>query len=388
MFAGRDLHDLARSSGTPSFFYSAERIRENLTRLHSALDQTDLSHNIYYAVKANRHIPVITFIKTTGLCGIDACSPSEVHLALSCGFLPSEISYTATSVSNSDLDFLVKHPDLIINCDSLSIIRRLGEKCPGRDIGIRINPAMGTGYGSVDILRYSGEKTTKFGIYKEQFNEALKTAEKYNLSVKRIHFHTGCGYLNTQLPQWKKILEACLWFTDKVKNLRTVNIGGGLGVQHTSEDPSLDLIEWSQIIKSVFGKKGITIEVEPGDYIIKDSGLLILEANMDEIKKETRFIGVNGGFNLAVEPFFYSLPCEPAPCRLNSTKEIVFRKENLTPVTIAGNINESLDIWVEDHPFPAINEGDYIAMLNAGGYASSMSSNHCMRGEFDEFLLI
>ncbi len=388
MFAERSVKKLAETFQTPSFFYSAKRINKNLRRIKSALSKTGLSNKIYYAMKANRHKPVLTYMKTTGLCGIDACSPEEVLLALSCGFTPSEISYTATSVSNSDLDFLSLHPDLIINCDSISQIKRLGKKSPGREIGIRINPAMGTGYGSVDALRYSGEKTTKFGIYKDQFNDALMAANDNNLIVKRIHFHTGCGYLNSQLSIWEKILEECLWFIRKVDRLEVVNLGGGLGVPHTDLDEILDLDKWSGVIKKVFADKNISIEIEPGDYIVKDSGILLLEVNTVEVKQDISFIGVNGGFNLAIEPFFYSLPCEPVACIINGSKENVFKKESLNNVTIAGNINEALDVWVENHPLPEVSEGDFLAMINAGGYAASMSSNHCMRGSVKEFLLM
>ncbi len=380
-FAGRNVQHLAEMFQTPSFFYSAKRLKKNLKRLSLVLSNTGLNHKIYYAMKANRHVPLLTYMKTTGLCGVDACSPEEVLLALSCGFDASEISYTATSVSNADLDFLSRYPDLIVNCDSISQIKRLGKKCPNRDIGIRINPAMGTGYGSVDVLRYSGEKTTKFGIYKEQFDDALQAAKDYNLVVKRIHFHTGCGYLSSQLPVWEKILEACLWFIKRVDGIEVVNLGGGLGVPHTTSDEKLDLEKWSGVIQKVFEGKNISIEIEPGDYIVKDAGILLLEVNMVEKKQETVFAGVNGGFNLAVEPFFYSLPCEPVACVIHDPKK------PFKPVTIAGNINEALDVWMENHPMPEIYEGDFLAMINAGGYAASMSSNHCMRGAVREFLL-
>ena len=67
--------------------------------------------------------------------------------------------------------------------------------------------------------------------------------------------------------------------------------------------------------------------------------------------------------------------------------ESAYAPENLKPVTIAGNINEALDIWAEQAQLPPLREGDYLAFINAGGYASAMSSNHCMRGEFYERLL-
>jgi diaminopimelate decarboxylase len=65
-----------------------------------------------------------------------------------------------------------------------------------------------------------------------------------------------------------------------------------------------------------------------------------------------------------------------------------FAPEKLKPVTIAGNINEAMDIWYDNFPLSPVKEGDYLAFLNAGGYAAAMSSNHCLRGDFSEQLLV
>ncbi|MBU1167936.1 MAG: diaminopimelate decarboxylase [Proteobacteria bacterium] len=382
------LEPLARSMGTPLFIYSSRRIRHNLERLHTALGKTGTLFSLFYAMKANRFQPLLTFIKSTGLCGIDACSPEEVFLARACGFQPESISFTATSLSSQDLDLILRHDSLIINCDSISMIRKIGERCPGREIGIRLNPAMGVGYGEVDLLRYSGDRTTKFGIYREQFDEAVDTARAYGLPITRIHFHTGCGYLTSQLETWSRIITTCLDMAKALPQLQTVNLGGGLGLPHTPHDKPLDLEAWASVIHSHFSGTGIRVELEPGDFIVKDSGILLLEVNMVEKKQDRIFVGVNGGFNLAMEPAFYSLPCEPLPCSLSVDKDLAFTSENMTPVTIAGNINEALDIWAENHLLPPMAEGDILALINAGGYASAMSSNHCLRGAFREMILV
>lgn len=380
-FAGRSVQALADSSGTPAFYYSGARVMENLSRLDRALQSTSLDYRVHYAMKANRFMPLLTFMRGSGLCGIDACSPGELLLALQCGFEQADISYTNTSVSAEDLDVLERHPEVIINCDSLSSIRRLGERCPGRAIGIRINPALGVGYGDNELLRYANSATTtKFGIYREQFPEALKLAKRYGLKVEGIHFHTGCGYLSNQLPMWRDILQQSLWFIEQLDTPRYVNLGGGLGVPHTLMDQPLDLSQWAATIGEVYGERGLKILVEPGDYVVKDAGMLLLEVNTVEMKRETLFIGVNGGFNLAIEPAFYGLPCEPVPVRVRSGKPVT--------VNIAGNINEALDILAKNVVLTPVQEGDVMAFINAGGYAAAMSLNHCMRGNFREYLLM
>lgn len=381
LFAGRKVSGLGRQFETPSFFYNSRRIKDNILRLHASLIEIGFENrfSIKYAMKANRFAPLLTYLKSTGLVGIDACSPNEVEHAISCGFRPEEISFTATSLSRQDLDRLSRLDGLAMNCDSISAIRRWGEIGPGRDIGIRVNPAMGVGRAQNEKLHYSGSNTTKFGIYREQFNEAVDVAHRYGLTIKRIHFHTGCGYLTPQLETWDAIIKESLWFADQLDSVEIVNVGGGLGIPHVASDEALDLARWSRILAGHFLSRPLSLEIEPGDYLVKDSGVLLLTVNTVEKKKDRIFVGVDAGFNIAVEPAVYGLPFHPVPA--------VRREGALQRVTIAGNINEALDIWYAEIPMPPLVEGDCLALINAGAYSSSMASNHCMRGNFKEFLL-
>ena len=158
----------------------------------------------------------MTFLKLLGRCGVDVCSPAELVLARQVGFREKEITYTGTSVANEDLDCLQRHPGAQVNCDAISTIKRLGERCPGRTIGIRINPRLGAGYN--ETLRDAGEKSTKFGIYQERFQEALDLAYKYNLQVKTLHFHIGSGYLTPDIAILDDILKRCHWFLNRCSN--------------------------------------------------------------------------------------------------------------------------------------------------------------------------
>jgi diaminopimelate decarboxylase len=382
-FAGHRVADLARQFGTPAFIYSAQRVKRNIERIKSALATIggQQRHRLFYAVKANRFAPLLTFLKQTGLCGIDACSPAEVEHALSCGFVPGDISFTATSLSSLDFDVLARYDGLMFNADSLHAIREWGKRRPGTEIGIRINPATGVSRASNELLQYAGPVTTKFGIYQEQFHEALEVAASSGLTIRRIHFHTGCGYLTDQLVQWQAVIEKCLWFVDQVPTVRRVNIGGGLGVPHIASDKSLDLGRWAEIIKKYCTDRQMEVDVEPGDYLAKDAGLLLLGITYREKKQNTHFLGVDGGFNIAPEPAYYKLPFQPIP--LSSDK-----LANQTPYHVTGNINEALDVWYENILLPDMAEQKYLALINAGAYSSSMASNHCMRGHFREFLLL
>ncbi|MDH5602171.1 MAG: diaminopimelate decarboxylase [Gammaproteobacteria bacterium] len=380
-FAGHSVQQLAEQFGTPTFLYSTSRVKENLLRIRTALNNAGLERrsSIYYAMKANRFAPLLNFIKQTGLCGIDACSPNEVKHAISCGFSPSEISFTTTSLSAKDYAELARYDGLFMDCDTLHSIRSWGKLKPGSEIGIRINPAVGIGRACNDKLQYAGCNTTKFGIYREQFDQALTLAAKYNLIVRKIHFHTGCGYLTPELEQLDHVINECMKFVDAAPDVRRVNIGGGLGVPHLENDQPLNLELWSEVLSKHFAQRNLHIEVEPGDYVCKDAGLLLVSKTYVELKKDTLFVGVDAGFNIAPEPAYYGLPFQPVP--------LVTDDSALMPMTVVGNINEALDIWYENALLPNLEQHDYLAIINTGAYSSSMASNHCMRGEFNEFLI-
>lgn len=382
VFAGQDVAALAETVDGPLFLYSAARVAANLGRLQAALDGVGRPTRVYYAMKANRHVPLLEAMARWGRCGVDACSPDEVDRAIAAGFAARDISFTGTAVSNRDLERLLACPELTINCDSVGQIRRIGERAPGRAIGVRVNPERGTGYGGSERLTYAGQAATKFGIYRAQWAEALATAAAHGLAVTSLHFHVGCGYLTGELDAWEAAVEAGLGFLDDAPDVRTVNVGGGLGLPHREGDRPLDLARWAAVLKRRFAGREVAVAVEPGDYLVKDAGMLVLSVVDVEEKRDTTFVAVDGGFNLAPEPAYYDLPCEPAAC-VPSSLDV----EAWPPVTIAGNINEALDIWAREKPMPPLAEGDRIALLNAGGYGAAMSSNHCMRGGFTEMLL-
>ena len=374
---GSDLAPFAQA-GTPAFVYDAARVRDNLQCLRGALESHGVEHDAFYAIKANRYAPLVTYIKLLGRCGIDACSPAELRYALQHGFEQHEISYTGTSVSESDLDCLRDHPRVHVNCDALSTIRRLGRRCPGRRVGLRVNPGLGAGYN--DRLRYAGAKPTKFGIYPDRFEEAIRTASDAGMSVDTLHFHVGSGYLGDALEVLDQVLERVGPMLEAHPEIRRLNVGGGLGLRLTESDAAIDLGRWAETIARHTVRRGLRVQVEPGDYLVKDAGVLLVRVNTVEDKAGTRFVGVDAGLGIQNLPAYYQTPLIVAPLERRAGAPA-------GRVTIAGNINEAIDLLAEDIELPAVAEGDLLALLNAGGYGSSAASNHCMRGEFREYLL-
>jgi diaminopimelate decarboxylase len=376
-FAGRDLAALA-AAGTPAYVYHADRVRENLSRLRHALEAARIEHEIFYAIKANRFGPLLDTVRASGVRGIDACSPAEVRLALAHGFREEEISFTGHAVSEADLDELAGRPGVHVNCDAISTIRRLGRRGPGRRIGIRLNPGIGAGYN--ERLRYAGARPTKFGVYPDRFEDALAVAADLGLVVDTLHFHVGSGYQGDALGILEPVLEDAMRLIDAHPGIRRLNVGGGLGVRMTETDVPVHLERWAGMLSRHAAPRGLRIAVEPGDYLVKDAGLLLVQVNTVEDKAGTRFVGVDAGLGILNLWAYYRIPYVIAPLlvRPGTARE---------RVTLSGNINEAIDLLAEDVELPALAEGDYIALLNVGGYGAAAASNHCMRGEYRELAL-
>lgn len=377
-FADNPLTTYLNGFTTPLFVYSGSRISANIERLRQALKKMDTPTQLIYAMKANRNVSILHRMREKHL-GIDACSPNEVRLALSCGFNPKDISLTGL-LSPTELRECASIEGLTIHADSLNALEIIGSSSPGRKIGIRINPQSRAGALDNSMLNYSSsEKVSKFGVYASEFNKAREICKKYNLKVSSIHMHLGCGLLSNGLELLAQAFNKAKTMLDGFDDIEQINLGGGLGVPHTAEEKPLDLDTWVSVIKQVWADFSGTLIFEPGEYLVKDAGILLLDVNYQEQKNGKHFTYLNGGFNLAMEPGFYQLPCYPLS---------LIEPDQVQPSDVVGNINEALDVWMTDVPLPTLGEGDVIALINAGAYASSMASNHCMRGHFSERFIV
>lgn len=374
--AGHDAESLAREHGTPLFVYDRRRFADNAGRLIAALDGAGLRHRVRFALKANPDPLALAVLRP--LVGIDACSPGEVLRALECGWTPAEISVTATNLSDRDLDVILSHP-VHLNLDAVSQVERLGRRLaalglPPRPIGLRINPGAGAGYN--EKLAYSGERPTKFGIYEDRVAEAVAAATHHGLSIDTVHVHAGSGWLADGLAAFEAALERVVAITRRLladgHPIVELNVGGGLGVPARPEEQRVDLDAYAAAIARQTAGLDLLIGCEPGDYLAKDTAILLAEVVTVEERAGTRYVGLDAGWNVNCSFFIYRYAQELVVCRAADAA----RTER---VTIAGHINEAGDLFAEDYDLPPVDEGDIVALLNAGGYHQAMSSTHCLR---------
>jgi len=376
---GADLEALAREHGTPLFVYDLARPVENVRALQAALTRAGIPHVVRFALKASPDPRILAVLRALGEpgtpegVGIDACSPGEVLHALANGWPAASISHTGTNVSERDLDVLLAHP-IRLNLDGVSQLERVGRRASGRTVGMRINPGTGAGY--TEHLSYARERPTKFGVTEDRLDDAIAAARRHGLVVDTLHFHAGSGWLGDQLDGFEAALVRATWFLDRLLDagfpISEVNVGGGLGAVARDDEVPVDLDAYAQTVCRHLGPYGVTAAFEPGDFVMKDAGVLVGEIVTVERRGGTTFVGLDIGWNVNCAYFIYRYAQEVLPVREPL-------RERTQLVTIAGHINEAGDVFAEDYPLPDVAEGEVVAILNAGGYLQAMSTTHCLR---------
>ncbi len=373
--AGRDAEALAREHGTPLFVYDLVRIEEQARSLVDAFERVGPPFRLRLALKAQRDPEVLAFVRSLGFIGLDVCSPREVDHALKHGWEPAEISFTGTNLSERDLNAIVP-TGVHVNLDLLSQLDRFGRRAPGSKVGIRVNPRTGASSRGLTHLYTGEERPSKFGILDEQLDDALDIARTHDLSLDTVHFHVGRTLLTDALPDLEVAAERAAAVARRLMDaghpVTEVNAGGGLGVPFDAEKPALDVDAFARVLTKQLRPLGVTIGSEPGDFLVKEMGVLLAEVVSADDRDRHRFVGVDAGFNVAPERRIYDEPIPLILCRAADAP-------GERPVTVAGNINEGDDLWAEDLPLPEVGEGDVIALLRVGSYNRSMHIDHCMR---------
>ena len=383
---GEDALELAQRYKTPLYVIDENKIRENYRRLYKAFSQYYNDFKMFYACKANTNLAVMRILEEEG-SGIDAVSPGEIYTSLLAGFDPSRILYTGNNVTDEELEFALSS-GVRLNVDSISQLKRLS-KIPGSEgleISFRVNPMVGAGHHDHCI---TGGPLSKFGIMEEEAVDVYKMAQDMGFKPVGIHSHIGSGILDPE--PFMLAVRTLMDIAGRVHEgagveFDFIDFGGGIGIPYTPEESKLNINIFAEKITDLFKDKlkeyslgKPTMCIEPGRYIVGDASILLTQVN--SIKQSYRkFAGVDAGFNTLLRPTMY-----------DSYHHIVVADkpdaEATQKIDIAGDVCESGDLFARDRPMPEIEEGDVLAILNAGAYSFSMSSQYNSRPRPAEVLV-
>jgi diaminopimelate decarboxylase len=384
-FDGVSAVELAEAFDTPLYVVSENRIRNNYKRLHDALTRNYGKIRVYYAAKANSNLAVLKILETEGAC-LDAVSPGEVFMALTTGFTPARILFTGTSVRNDELKFLADS-NITVNVDSLSQLDRLLKITVPEVLSVRVNPEIGAGHHDHCI---TAGKNTKFGLWETDALKAYQQAKNAGIERFGIHMHVGSGVLNVEpfLLALDKLLSVAKKVREEVGvSFEFVDMGGGIGLPYKPEDKPLDLSLFSEKVLSLFKSRIDEYDlgepffcVEPGRYLVCDASILLTAVNTVKVTPFKKFVGVDAGFNTLVRPTMYgSYHHVLVANKLDAPEEETY--------DVAGPVCESGDVLAKDRRLPKVEEGDLLAVLNAGAYGYAMSSQYNARPRAAEVLV-
>jgi len=371
---------IADAVGTPAYIYS----HATLTKHFQALDEafSFVPHLICFALKSNANLAVLKHFAGLG-GGLDVVSGGELYRGLAAGVPPERIVYAGVGKTREEIAYALKSGILMFNVESDQELRRISEiatelKCTAR-IALRVNP-------DVDPKTHpyiaTGLKQSKFGIDIGRAIEEYGAAKKLpGLEVVGIHQHIG-----SQITKIQPFVDSLTRTVDLVRTLRGqgtdiryLDIGGGLGITYNDETPPLP-IEFAQALIGVVRDLGATVILEPGRVLVGNAGILVTRVLYTKQSPAKNFVVVDAGMNDLARPSLYG--SYHAIWRVHR----VSGRDDVT-VDVVGPICESGDFLAKDRRLPRFEPGELMAVMSAGAYGHTMSSNYNARPRAPEVMV-
>ena len=364
------VQDLANRFGTPLYAYSYKTLIDHYLKIKTAFYR--INPLICYSVKANSNLTILRSLVKIG-AGLDIVSGGELFRALKAGCPAGKIVYASVGKTDAEIAAAISKGILFFNVESLAELENINRISRRFNkitrVAIRINPDV-----EAKTHKYitTGKITNKFGIDLESAYRILLLRAKFrNLDICGLHIHIG-----SQIAQSEPFVEAIKKvanFIQRLKNkgimLNYLNIGGGMGIVYDRETPQSAQIYADKIIP-LLQKTGLKIILEPGRFIVGNAGILAVKVLYIKRTPQKKFIIVDGGMNDLIRPALYSAYHNIWPLVKNSRTE---------KADVVGPICESSDFFAKERLIAKVKVGDYLAVMSAGAYGFSMSSNYNSR---------
>ena len=374
------VEDLAAKFGTPLYLYSYKTLIDHFLKLQSAF--SEIAPLICYSVKANSNLAILKALVAKG-AGLDIVSGGELFRAIKVSCPAHKIVYASVGKTNREIEAAIKRGILFFNVESfpeLENIDRIARKLNRMtNVAIRINPDV-----EPKTHKYitTGKLTNKFGIdFKTAEKIFLRRGDFPNIDIKGLHIHIGSQITESApfVAAITKIIGFIRKLRQKGSEIEDLNIGGGLGIIYDRETPQTAK-DFAGRILPLFKRTGLKIILEPGRFIVGNAGILVTRVLYIKDTPKKRFVIVDAGMNDLIRPALYGAHHNILPlCRT---------ARHLEKVDVVGPICESGDFFAKERRMPQVKEGDYLAVMSAGAYGFSMSSNYNSRMGAEEALVV
>ena len=382
------LRELPAQYGTPLWVYDSAVIVERIKQLQ-------LFDTVRFAQKACSNIHILRLMREQGV-KVDSVSLGEIERALVAGFQAgrdnAEIVFTADVLDKATL-IKVTELDIPVNAGSIDMLEQIGEQKAGHPVWLRINPGFGHGHSQ---KTNTGGENSKHGIWYQDLPKALEKVRQYNLSLVGLHMHIGSGV------DYQHLANVCDSMVELVisagVDIQAISAGGGLSTPYREEDELIDVQNyyslWNSARQRIEQNLGhsIELEIEPGRYLVAESGVLLAEVRAVKDMGSRHYVLVDSGFNDLMRPAMYGSYHHISVLSENgNTVDSRQQKETI----IAGPLCESGDVFtqleggmVETRLLPDVKVGDYLVFHDTGAYGASMSSNYNSRPLLPEVMFV
>ena len=370
------LITVARQVGTPCYVYSKNTLLENCRHFQSSFRAIDPL--ICYAVKANSNLSILRLFLEEG-CGFDVVSAGELYRLKKVGANPQEIVFSGVGKTVQELEMAIEEGLLAINVESLPELETLIEisrdKSRSTSVSFRMNP-------DVDAQTHpyiaTGLRQHKFGIDLDQISpiiEALRRAPW--LQLRGVGFHLGSQILDVEpfLDAFLRLKRVAAEFRAEGFPVEHLDLGGGLGIPYKDEKP-VDLDRYAHFLEKE--RDHYRILFEPGRFLVGDAGVLLNQVLYRKTNRGKNFVVVDGAMNDLLRPSLYQAYHEVLTLEQGS-EEIL--------ADVVGPVCETGDFFARDRSLPALEQGHYLAIMNAGAYGFPLSSNYNSRPRAAEVLV-
>ena len=376
------VKDLASRFGTPLYIYSAKTILSHFLKLKRAF--SSIKPLICYSVKANSNLSLLKLLIAKG-AGLDIVSGGELYRAQKIKCSPEKIVYASVGKTEEEIREAIKSGILMFNVESkpeLARINKISGKLKKKiRAALRFNPDVKPG---THAYITTGKKETKFGMDEELIKRIIFERGKYpHLDIVGIHVHIGSQITKSApyVKTFKRANKLIVKLKKKGAALEYLNIGGGLGIVYDKERPQTAK-EFAEKVLPLLKSSGLKIVLEPGRFIVGNAGILAAKVIYVKEAAQKKFIIVDAAMNDLARPSLYEAYHRIVPVVQRSRSKVQHSKL----ADVVGPICESGDFLGKERKLEA-EAGDYIAILGAGAYGFSMSSNYNSRLRAAEVLV-
>jgi diaminopimelate decarboxylase len=380
------LPSLAEKFGTPLYAYSAGQILDRYQLFSNAFAHRD--HLICYSVKANSNLSILKLLAARG-SGFDIVSGGELQRILSVNKkAASRVVFSGVGKTAEEIDLALAAGILIFNVESESEAALLAERASKRRIrarvALRVNPDV---FAETHPYISTGLREHKFGI-------DIRSARPVYQEIKRSRYLDPCGisvHIGSQIQTAEPFGAALAGVAELIRELegdgiqiKFVDAGGGLGIDYRggvrSFDPAAEMAKYASAVERSLDGLQVRLLLEPGRFLIAQAGALLARVLVVKRNGSKTFVITDAGMNDLIRPALYQAHHEILPVVQNP-------KAQPAMVDIVGPVCETGDFFARDREMPEVKEGDLVAILDAGAYGMSLSSNYNSRPRPAEVLV-